>query len=88
MLPYEIELIDKLLKERKLEFLKCKRIYKSKYSTVLTILNLSIWEKEEFKHLLTSNIWNSNPDNIQAIVNIFSNLDEEQKKNFYTSSNT
>ena len=86
MLPYEYELIDKLLESKGLNHLKSKRLYKRKYSEVVAILNLffNLTEEQEkiFMPLLTSNIWQSNPENVKAIFNIFSNLTEEQKELF------
>ena len=86
MLPYEYELIDKLLESKGLNHLKSKRLYKRKYSEVVAILNLFFnlteEQKELFMPLLTSTIWNSNPENVKAIFNIFSNLTEEQKELF------
>jgi len=73
MLPYEYELIDKLLESKGLNHLKSKRLYKRKYSEVVAILNLFFnlteEQKELFMPLLTSNIWNSNPENVKAIIN-------------------
>ncbi len=86
MLPHEFELIDKFLKDKGLEHLKCKQLYKRKYSEVVAILNLFFnlpeEQKELFMPLLTSTIWNSNPENVRAIFDIFSNLTEEQEKLF------
>ena len=86
MLPYEYELIDKLLENKGLNHLKSKRLYKRKYSEVVAILNLFFnlteEQKELFMPLLTSNIWQSNFKNVKAIFNIFSNLTEEQKELF------
>jgi len=86
MLPYEYELIDKLLESKGLNHLKSKRLYKRKYSEVVAILNLffNLTEEQEkiFMPLLTSTIWQSNPENVKAIFNIFSNLTEEQKELF------
>lgn len=79
MLPYERELIDKLLKDRGLEHLKSNFLYKRKYSEVLNVLNLPYWKNNLYKHLLTPTIWNSNYQEITTIINIFSNLTEEQK---------
>ena len=88
MLPYEYELIDKLLESKGLNHLKSKRLYKRKYSEVVAILNLFLnlteEQKELFMPLLTSNIWNSNLDNVKAIIDIFSKIskDEKQKELF------
>jgi len=90
VLPYEYELIDKLLKDKDLEHLKCKLLYQRKYSEVVAILNLFFnlpeEQKELFMPLLTSTIWNSNLKNVEAIFDIFSELNnkgnEKQKELF------
>ena len=83
---YEYELIDKFLKDKGLEHLKCKQLYQRKYSEVVAILNLFLNLPEEqkklFMPLLTSTIWNSNPENVKAIFDIFSNLTKEQESLF------
>ena len=86
MKHYEYELIDKLLKEKGLEHLKCKRLYQRKYSEVVAILNLFFnlpeEKKELFLPLLSSTIWNSNLENIKEIFDIFSSLSEKQEALF------
>ena len=83
---YEYELIDKFLKDKGLEHLKCKQLYQRKYSEVVAILNLFLNLPEEqkklFMPLLTSNIWHSNLENVRAIFDIFSNLREERESLF------
>lgn len=68
MLPYEYELINKVLKERGLEHLKSKYLYKRSYQEVIRILDLPEWNNPKFKHLFTSNIWLTNSENIKAIL--------------------
>ena len=86
MLPFERELIDKLLKEKGLTHLKCNYLYQRSYKDVQAIINifsnLSEEQKLIFMPLLTSNIWNSNSIEVQNIIDIFSNLSEEQKNIF------
>ena len=64
MYPEERILIDKELKERNLEHLKCDYLYRHSYITVKEILDLSCWSNPKFQGLLTSTIWNSNAEDI------------------------
>ena len=88
MKPYEYKLIDKLLEEKGLNHLKSNLLYKRKYSEVVDILNLffnlSEEQKELFMPLLTSNIWQSNPQNVKAVFDIFSLLNKEGNEELKT----
>ena len=70
MYPEERILIDKELKKRNLEHLKCDYLYLCSYNTVLEILDLPYWRDPKFQGLLTSNIWNSNAKEIQTILSL------------------
>lgn len=76
MYPEEIIKIKRLLKERNLEHLYCKYLEKRSYESVIEILDLPYWkEKDEkgnliYQGLLTSNIWNSNKEQIEEILSL------------------
>ena len=70
MYPEERILIDKELKKRNLEHLKCDYLYLCSYNTILEILNLPYWNDPKYQGLLTSNIWQSNAQEIQTILSL------------------
>ena len=70
MYPEERILIDKELKERNLEHLKCDFLYRRSYITVKEILDLPYWSNPKFQGLLTLNIWNSNAEEVQTILSL------------------
>lgn len=63
-------LMDKILKEKGLEYLKNKKMYKRNIMDFLLILDFEFWKDERYKHLLCSNIWYSSLDNIINILTL------------------
>ena len=78
-------LIDKELTKRNLEYLKCDYLYLLSYNSVIEILDLPYWSDPKFKDLLTSNIWNSNAEEVQTILSL-KEWDDPKFKDLLTSS--
>ena len=85
MYPEERILIDKELTKRNLEYLKCDYLYLLSYNSVIEILDLPYWSDPKFKDLLTSNIWNSNAEEVQTILSL-KEWDDPKFQGLLTSS--
>jgi len=64
----EKDMIDELLIGK--SFLKSDMIYKRGYAFVKNILKMPEWDNPKFQGLLTSNIWNSNEEEVKKILEI------------------
>jgi len=70
MNEYEKKLIDDLLEEKNLEYLKCNNLYKLNYQDAYDILNLEFWNYDKFKKLLTRSVWATTANKISEILSL------------------